>query len=339
MTRADRGWRPLRWVATRVRLPFILLVVALAYGTVGYRVLEGFSFVDSLYMTVITLSTVGFGEVHPLSAAGRVFTITVIVFGVVAFFEFLAVFTSLLAGGQLGRFLQRRAMQQRIQGLKEHYVICAYGRVGRAAAAELTQQGASLVVIESLPELEPLLVEAGYPYLMGDPTEESVLHEAGVGAARALVCAVDSDAVNVYITLSARALNPKLFIISRASRPESVDKLVRAGSDRVVSPYNLSGVRMAQMALQPAMLEFADMVAMSADLRIEELIVVGGSALASRTVKDVCAPHAGVVVMAMKSPGGDLVVPPPVDMVLNVGDVLIVVGPSTALAELAEEAG
>jgi voltage-gated potassium channel len=313
-------------------------VFSLVYGTIGYRVVEGFTFVDSLYMTVITLSTVGFGEVHPLSTAGRVFTMTVIVFGVVAFFEFLAVFTRMMAGGQLGRFLQGRAMQKRIQSLKDHYVICAYGRVGRAAVEELTQQGAPLVVIESDSELEPLLIDGGFPYIVGDPTQESVLKEAGVGKASALLCAVDSDSVNVYITLNARALNSKLFIISRASSPQAVDNLIRAGSDRVVSPYKVSGVRMARMALQPAMLEFVDMVEMSADLRIEELLVVADSSLASRTVRDICAPYPGVMVLAVKSPDGELVVPARADTVLHGSDIVIAVGPAAALAQLAKEA-
>jgi voltage-gated potassium channel len=312
--------------------------VALLYGTVGYRVIEGFNVIDSLYMTVITLSTVGFSEVHPLSEAGRVFTITVIVLGVVAFFDFIAVFTPLLAGGQFSRFLQGRAMQKRIDGLSGHYVVCAYGRVGRAAVEELSQQDAPVVIVESRAELEPLLVETGLPYVLGDSTQKEVLTEAGVGRARALVCAVDSDAVNVYITLTARALNPGLFIISRASSPQSVDNLVRAGSDRVVSPYNLSGVRMARMALQPAMLEFADMVAMSADLRIEELLVVATSALASHTVRDICAPHPGVMVLAVKSSDGELVVPPRADTVITGGDLMIVVGPAEPLSQLARQA-
>lgn len=210
--------------------------------------------------------------------------------------------------------------------------------MGRAAAQELVDQGAPVVVIESKAELEPLLVEAGIPYLMGDPTQEAVLDEAGIRRAKALVCAVDSDAINVYITLSARALNPRLFTISRASSPESVDTLFRAGSDRVVSPYAISGVRMARMALQPALVEFVDMVSMAPDLRIEELVVAKGSPLATRTVRDICAPYDGVMVLGVKDPVGELRVPPRADTILHEDDLLIVVGPATALADLAHAA-
>ena len=322
-------------MASRGRVPVILLALALAYGTTGFQVIEGYGFLDALYMTVTTLTTVGFGEIHPLSPAGRAFTISLVAFGMVAVFDLLAVFTSLLASGRLSRSIERRAMQRRIRDLRDHYVVCAYGRVGRAATRELVRTGAEVVVIESQGELEPLLAEAGVPYLIADPSEESVLEEAGTGRARALLCAVDSDVVNVYIALSARALYPDLFIIARAARPESVDKLRRAGADRVISPYAVSGVRMAAMALQPAVLEFVDMVSVDPDLRIEELVVAPGSSLAQRSVRDVCAPYDGVMVLAVRHSSGDLLIPPRADTVLTEGDLIIVVGPSEALSELA----
>ena len=325
-------------MASRARVPVLLLLLALTYGTVGFRVIEDYPLLDALYMTVTTLTTVGFGEIHPLSAGGRLFAISLIAFGMVAVFDLLAVFTSLLASGRLSRSIERRAMQRRIGDLHDHYVVCAYGRVGRAATRELVRRGAEVVVIEVQEALEPLLVEAGVPYLVADPTEESVLEEAGVGRARALLCAVDSDVVNVYITLSARALYPELFIIARAARPESVDKLRRAGADRVISPYAVSGVRMAAMALQPAVLEFVDMVSVDPDLRIEEVVVGKGSSLSGRTVRDVCAPYEGVMVLAVRNPAGDLVIPPRAETVLDEGDLIIVVGPSAALGELATSA-
>ena len=229
-------------------------------------------------------------------------------------------------------------MQQRIAALSDHYVICAYGRVGRAAALELAGQGASVVVVEVQPELEYLIAEADLPYVIGDPTEESVLEEAGIRRARSLLCAVDSDAVNVYIVLTARALNPDLFIIARASSPQSISKLQQAGSDRVVSPYLVSGIRMARMALQPAVVEFVDMVNMSPDLRIEELVVGKGSRLAGRTVQQACAPYDGVMVLAVRSAAGELNVPPRAETMLGDDDLLIAVGPARALASLAVEA-
>jgi voltage-gated potassium channel len=327
-----------RILAARVRLPGLLLLLALVYGTVGYQVLEGFTPLNAFYMTVITLTTIGFGEIEPLSPTGRMFTITLVVFGVVVVFDLIARFTTLLASGRLSRSIERRAMQRQISRLSDHFVICAFGRVGRAATRELVGNGAEVVVVEVQEALESLLIEADVPYLIGDPSEESVLEEAGIRRARALLCAVDSDVVNVYITLSARALNPGLFIIARASRPESVEKLRRAGADRVVSPYAVSGVRMASQALQPAMLEFVDMVSVAPDLRIEELVVGASSTLAAQTVRDVCAPYDGVMVLAVRSPDGELLIPPRAETVLNEGDLIIAVGPAAALSGMARAA-
>ena len=325
-------------MASRARVPVLLLSLALAYGTIGFRVIEDYPWLDALYMTVTTLTTVGYGEIHPLSQAGRAFAISLIAVGVLAVFDLIAVFTSLLASGRLSRSIERRAMQRRIRDLRDHYVVCAYGRVGRAATQELVRRGADVVVIEVQDALEPVLADAGVAYLIADPSEEAVLEEAGVGRAAALICAVDSDVVNVYITLSARALYPDLFIIARASRAESVDKLRRAGADRVISPYAVSGVRMAAMALQPAVLEFVDMVSVDPDLRIEEVVVDSGSPLSDRSVRDVCAPYEGVMVLAVRNAAGDLLIPPRADTVLAEGDLIIVVGPADALAELASSA-
>jgi voltage-gated potassium channel len=325
-------------VSTRVAIPVVLLALALVYGTVGFMVLEGFGLIDALYMTVTTLTTVGFGEIQPLTPTGRVFTISLITMGVVVVFDLFAVFTSLVASGRLNKILGRRSMDRTIERLRDHHIICSYGRVGRAAAKELSERGAAVVVIERLPELEPLLIEAGLAYLIGDSTEEAVLEHAGIRRAKGLLCAVDSDAENVYIALTARALNPELFIIARASSPESVDKLQRAGSDRVVSPYVVSGMRMASMALSPAVLEFADMVSVASDLRVEELLIGEGSGLESRSISDVCAPYEGVMVLAVRKSAGELVIPPRADTVLHENDLLIAVGPVTALAKLAEEA-
>ncbi len=316
----------------------IALAFSLVYGTVGYVVIEGFGVLNAVYMTVTTLTTVGFGEIEPLDPAGRLFTLTLIAIGFTAAFTLLAVLTSLVVSGQLGRSLSRRTMRQRIDSLHDHYIVCAFGRVGQAAVEELVSQGAGVVVVEVDPAREPEMIEAGVLYLLDDPTREDVLEQAGIERARGLLCAVDSDASNVYITLLARARNPDLFIIGRASSPESVEALRRAGSDRVVSPYRLSGTRMAALAFQPAMLEFVDMVSVAPDLRIEELIVGERSPLAGASVRDTASPYDGVMIMAVRSPDGSLLVPPRADTVLAVGDLLIVVGPMVALGDLAERA-
>jgi voltage-gated potassium channel len=325
-------------LATPVRLPVIALAFSLVYGTVGFVVLEGFSLVNALYMTVTTLTTVGFGEIEPLGPGGRIFTLSLILIGFTAAFTLLAILTSLVASGQLGRSLSRRTMRQRIDALRDHYIVCAFGRVGQAAVEELAAQGAGVVVVEVDPGREVDMIAAGVLYLLDDPQKEDVLEKAGIERARGLLCAVDSDAANVYITLLARARNPDLFIIGRASSPESVEALRRAGSNRVVSPYRLSGTRMAALASQPAMLEFVDMVSVAPDLRIEELVLGEHSPLATATVREAASPYDGVMIMAVRSPDGKLLVPPRADTVLNAGDLLIVVGPVDALNDLAGRA-
>ena len=324
--------------ASPVRLPVLALAFALVYGTVGYVVIEGFGVLDAFYMTVTTLTTVGFGEIEPLGPGGRLFTLTLLAIGFTAAFTLLAVLTSLVVSGQFGRSLTRRAMRQRIDALRGHYVVCAFGRVGQAAVEELLSQGADVVVVEVDPSREPEMIEAGVLYILDDPTREEVLEQAGIERARGLLCAVDSDAANVYITLLARARNPDLFIIGRASSPESVEALTRAGSNRVVSPYRLSGTRMAALAFRPAMLEFVDMVSVAPDLRIEELVVGERSPMAGSTVRDTAGPYDGVMILAVRSPDGALLVPPRADTKLSAGDLLIVVGPMAALGQLAEQA-
>lgn len=222
-----------------------------------------------------------------------------------------------------------------IDQLKDHYIICAYGRVGRTAAQEFREQNAPCMTIEIREDLVPPMEEHGIPYLLGDPTEESVLMQAGIDRALGLVCAVDSDAVNVYITLTARAINPRLSIVARASNPESVDKLLRAGADRVVSPYSLSGKRMAFLALRPSVVDFVDMVTVAPDLRIEEIIVGPGSSLDGQTVARATSSQRGVTILAVKKGQGDLIASPPQDTVLEAADLVIALGPVTALNGMA----
>ncbi|MBA3281963.1 MAG: NAD-binding protein [Acidimicrobiia bacterium] len=327
-----------RLLATPAGLPVAALVLALVYGTGGYMAIAGFGFVDALYMTVITLTTVGFGEIEPLDAVGRVFTITLIVFGLGSVFGLLAVLTGQVASGQLGRSLTRRAMRQRVEESRDHFVVCSFGRVGRAAVEELQTQGVGVVVVEGDVSLEHELVEAKVTYVLDDPTREEVLERAGIDRARGLLCAVDSDAANVYITLLARARNPELFIIGRASSPESVEALKRAGSNSVVSPYRLSGSRMEALALRPAMLEFVDMVNMASDMRVEELVVAARSSLVGATVRAACSPYEGVMILGVRSADGRLLMPPRADTSLAAADLLVVLGPISALGDLAERA-
>lgn len=318
-------------ILVRFRLPLALLVAVTVYGVVGYRVLEGWSLLDALYMTVITLSTAGFREVHPLSVRGQAFTISLILAGVLALFVGLGVVTELVVSGQLAEVLKRRRMNIRVGRLDRHYVVCAYGRVGRSVAEELTRQGLPFVVIEALDKLAAALEEQDVPHVIGDPTAEEVLRRAGIERAQGLVCAVDSDAANVYITLTARALNPNLVIVARASNPASVDKLLWAGADQVVSPYALSGRRMAFLAQHPAVVDFLDLMSIVPDLRLEQIAVRAGSVLDGATVEEASTAHGVATILAVKPASGEPIAYPRPEVRLAEGDLVVVLGPLQAL--------
>jgi voltage-gated potassium channel len=322
-------------ILARSRLPVLVVVLAIGYGTVGYWLVEGKNWLDAFYTTVLTLSTVGVGTGPPPGPGGKVFTVSLILFGVVALFTAIGVGTEVVASGEFGRWLRMSQITRSIGRLSGHYVICAYGRVGRVVVEELRRRGYTAVVIESKPELEPLLEEHGVRYISGDPADETVLWQAGIERARALICAVDSDAANVYITLTARALNPGLRIVARASERASIDKLVRAGADEVVSPYGLTGRRMAILAAQPSVLEVLDLLNLGSDIRLEEVAVRAGTQLDSLTIAEARTRYAGVAILALKKPGSEVSANPDHQMRLAPGDLIIALGPAEILNQMA----
>jgi voltage-gated potassium channel len=319
----------------RFRLSLGLLAAGLAYGTFGYRGLEGWGLLDSFYMTVITLSTVGFREVNPLDGSGQLFTISVVLFGLVAVLSAVGAGTELLASGALGRSVTERRARRSVRALQEHYIVCGYGRVGRAAARELGNDGAGVVVVDPAPSAAAVAEREEVAHLAGDATEEAVLIEAGIARARGLICAVDSDEVNVYVTITARALNPGLTIVARAARPESVETLRRAGADRVVSPYALSGTRMAFLSLRPSVVDFLDMVTVAPDMRLEEIVVRPGSRLVGKTIGAARAEYPQATILALKPAGEPLVAAPGDAELLASDDLVVALGPISALEEIA----
>ncbi len=310
-------WRRLRWVA-------LTLVAALAYGVVGYMLLEGWGFLDALYMTVTTFTTVGFREVRTLDDGGRVFTLTVIAVGVGTALVAIALTAQWILEAHWGEKSRRDRMRRRIDGLSDHYIVCAYGRVGRSAARELESEGVPFVVIDPKEDLEERMREDGVAYLIDDPSEESVLTAAGVHRARGLVCAVDSDATNVYITLVARSLTPSLFIVARASEPGSDRRLLKAGADRVVSPFVSSGRHMALVALRPRAADVVEVEeAGSRSLRLEEVRVDADSPLVGRPLADALGP---APVLAIRHAGGQITANPSSDVALRAGDLVLMIG-------------
>jgi voltage-gated potassium channel len=320
---ADSPGRDL-WL--RVRWPALGLALALVYGVAGYMLLEGWRFLDALYMTVITLTTVGFREVRSLDDGGIVFTLTVITIGVGLVLTTVAVVAQWVLEGQWGERTRRHRMQRRIDDLTGHFIVCAYGRVGRAVARELEAEGASFVVVDPDERLVERMRDDGVPYLIDDPTHEAVLRAAGVDRARGLVCAVDSDATNVYIALVARALNPDLFIVARASEPGSDQRLLHAGADRVVSPFVSSGRHMALVAMRPSA---EDVVALGtsghASMSLEEVRVEPGSALDGVSIGQGLG---STPVLAIRHMGGQITPNPGADLHLRQGDLVLLLGES-----------
>jgi voltage-gated potassium channel len=310
-------WRRVRW-------PALGLVLALAYGVTGYMVIEGWRFLDALYMTVTTLTTVGFREIEPLSDAGMAFTISLISMGVGLVLVTVTVVAQWVLEGRFGERQRRLRMQRRIDQLSDHFIVCAYGRVGRAVARELEDEGASFVVIDVDERLTDRMEADGVAYLIDDPSDESVLRRAGVERARGLVCAVDSDATNVYITLVARAANSDLFIVARASEPGSDRRLLHAGADRVVSPFVSSGRHMALVAMHPRVSDVVELETSDhASVKLEEVRVEGGSPLVGKRLAEAVG---STPVLAVRHAGGEITVHPPSDLDLRQGDLVLVLG-------------
>ena len=322
-------------ILARSRLPVLVVTLAIVYGTVGYWLVEGRNLLDAFYETMLTLSTLGVGPGPPPGPGGKIFTVSLILFGVVALFTAIGVGTEVVVSGEFGRWLRMNQVSRSIDRLSGHYVICAYGRVGRAVMEEVQRRGYTAVVIESKPELEPLLAEHGVRYIPGDPADETVLRQAGIERALGLICAVDSDAANVFITLTARALNPGLRIVARASERASVDKLVRAGADEVVSPYGLTGRRMAVLAVQPSVLEVLDLLNLGSDIRLEEVAVRAGTHLDSLTITEARARYAGVAILALRKPGSEVLANPDHQVRLAPGDLIVALGPAEILNRMA----
>jgi voltage-gated potassium channel len=322
--------------ARRVMLLLAAIVLIFGYGTCGYM-LMGFGFVDALYMTSLALTTAGFNPVGELDQTAKVFTVTVAVLGVSAFLAVLGILTTALTERQFTTQGRRRRMERRIEALRDHHVICTYGRVGRTVAREYEGEGVSFVVIDPKEDLEEQMRADGVPYIIADPSSEEVLRRAGVQRARGLVCAVDSDASNVYIALTARFLNPDIFIVARAGERGSAERLFRAGADRVVSPYVTSGRHMALVSLRPRVVDFFEVVGLGGgEARLDELVVEEGSPLVGRSLTEVCGP---AVPLLLRRGDGQVVANPRGDERLAPEDLIFLYGEPGALRAIEENLG
>ncbi len=311
----------------------VALVLLPLAGTAGYMTIEGWGFLDALYMSVITLTTIGFEEVRPLSDGGRVFTIVLAVSGVGAIFYAMIALFQFLMEGELALLLGVRRMKGHIEALRDHYILCGFGRVGREIAREFSARGVAFVIVESNPEPIARGQAEGHLVLEGDATSDAVLRQAGIERARGLLAAADSDAGNTFIVLTAKALRPDLYVVSRAAQPESEPRMLRAGADRTISPYTIAGRRMARSALQPLMVEFIDALASGRheEQILAEIEISEESGLGSRTIEDVMQACRGAVVLAVQRATGAIQVGPSGSSQLAVGDRLIVLGDEAEL--------
>lgn len=325
------------------RYLFLMLtpVLLLAIGTVGYDWLESeFTFFDSFYMTVITLTTVGFGEIpKPLSDQGRVFTVILLLGGVFTFFWAAGEMIRTIVNGEMQKALGRRRMERSLSTIKNHMIVCGYGRMGQIICREFSSQKLPFVVVDTDETLLDHFDLPGGLALIGDATLDDVLKKAGVDRARSLITVAGSDADNLFITLSARLLNEKLYIVARSEDEEAQQKLQRAGANRVVTPYILGGKSVAQAVLRPTVVEFMDLATRTEhlELQIEEVKLLAKSTLANMPIQETMIHQKhGIFIIAIKKDSGKMVYNPPGNTVLHQGDILIVLGHREELNQFAK---
>ncbi len=311
-----------------------LIGLVILFGTAGYVIIEGWSFWDSFYMTVITLTTVGYREVHEMSLRGQVFTVVLLIGGVGTVLYALSAGARVLLEGELQEIYGRKMVEKKLRGLQDHFIVCGYGRMGKVIARELQHERLRFVVIEKnevpidADQKEELLI------VTGDATSDDLLKRVGIEKAKCLISVLPTDAENLYVVLSARGLNPRLSIVARAGEEGSEQKLLRAGADKVVSPYYIGGLRIAHAVLKPAVVDFIEFATKSGNiaLQIEEITIQEKSQLAGHNL-DQCGigRELGIIIVAIKQSSGEMKFNPNFSTVIEAGDTLIAVGEASKL--------
>ena len=318
-----------------------LIVLVVTFGTTGYMVIERWDFIDSLYMTVITLTTVGFKEVHDLSFNGILFTIILIISGVGTVFYALSTGAKFVLEGELQEIYGRKRLEKKLKDLRDHYIVCGYGRMGKIIAREFKHEKLKFVVIEKNEVILDAYENEEYFILQGDATKDELLKKAGIERAKCLISVLPNDAENIYVVLSARGLNPGLLIVARAGEEGSEQKLLRAGADRVVSPYHIGGLRIAHTVLKPAVVDFIEFATKSGNinLQIEEIAIREDTNLVGQSL-DQCGigRELGIIVVAIKQQSGEMKFNPIFQTIIGAGDTLIAVGETSKLKILEEMA-
>jgi voltage-gated potassium channel len=308
-------------------ISFSLVFIVLLTGTIGYSYIEGWSLFDAFYMTVITLSTIGYEELRPLSHVGRTFTIFLVFFGLGVVAYVINNGMKVVLEGEIQRAFGRRKLEKRLKSMKGHFIICGFGRMGKIICKELKAEGVPYVVIEK--EVQVLDADEEAVFIYGDATRDELLKEAMIDRSKGLISVLSTDAQNLYVVLSARELNPDLLIVARAGEEGSEQKLLRAGADRVVSPYHIGGIRIAHTILKPAVVDFLEFAVRSEylELQLVEIEVGVGSDLAEKTMHEAgLGRELGIIVVAVKKENGEMRFNPLHNTRIKEGDTLIAIG-------------
>jgi voltage-gated potassium channel len=305
----------------------LVLLLLFVFGIAGYMIVEHWNFLDSFYMTVITIATVGFGEVHPLTSAGRIFTIVLTLLGVGTAFYILTSIVQATLESEFGSF-RRSRMEARIRKLDNHFVLCGYGRVGEAIATTLKQQTADFVVVDNSLNSYTRAVNDGCLCIMDDATNHDVLKRAGIERAKGLITAFGDDAYNTYAVLTAREINPRLIIIGRANNNDAVRRLKQAGATHIILPEVIGGQQMARLALRPATVQFIETVLASkeGEYLVEEVYISDSSTLIGNTIKDIEEKFSGVRILATRIKDGNIIINPSLNTTVEAGGSLTAFG-------------
>jgi voltage-gated potassium channel len=320
-----------------LKISFVVLIMLISCGTVGYMSIEGWRPLDAVYMTVITLSTVGFKEVHDLSDSGKLFTMVLIVIGVSVLGYIVGSLAQIMFEGQIQRIIGRKKVEKQIDAITGHYIICGFGRIGSLICKEFKSNDLKFVIIEKSADAIERIEEEGYLFMKGDATLDETLLKAGINRAKGLISVVTSDTENVYITLTARGLNPDLYIMSRSGEEGSDIKLKRAGANKVVSPYTIGGNRMAQSILRPNVVDFIEIATghEHMELQMEEINIPAHSAFVAETlVSSGFRKEIGVIIVGIKKSHGKMVFNPHSHTKIEEHDTLIVLGDPTSITKL-----
>ena len=313
----------------RLGVAGLFLAVVVITGVLGYHFLEGYTWLEAFYMTIITISTAGFREVRPLSPAGMIFTIGLLISGLGVVLYTAGTVTAKIVEGEFQQFFGRKRMEKRIAALADHYLVCGFGRIGEVVCRELASKPVPFVVIEREEARGRKVEEAGYLLLKGDATDERVLLAAGAMKAKGLFATLPIDAGNVFVALTAKELNPSLFVVARAETERSERTLARAGANKVISPYAMGGHRMAQAALRPAVVDIIELAThyQSLELQLEEIVVPPGSPCEGVTLgASGLYQEPGIIVVAIKRVSGGMIFNPSADEKIEVGDRVVALG-------------